>query len=113
MHGDLLRGASGDPQRHGGVVDAVLQAGCLVAGTQSAPQSPGRAGPFPPGPVKMWLPGRYPAAKCLQFTDDEARQPDGSPAGTRLGRSGELALDLGDDLGHGDHPGQQIDPAWA
>ena len=51
---------------------------------------------------------------CLQLTDDEGRQPDGSPAGTRLGRAGDqLAFDLGEDLGHGDRPGHQIDPAWA
>jgi hypothetical protein len=50
---------------------------------------------------------------CLQLTDDEGRQPDGSPAGVRLGWAGDqLALDLGEDLGHGDRPGQQIDPAW-
>jgi hypothetical protein len=50
----------------------------------------------------------------LQLTDDEGRQPDGSAAGTRLGRAGDqLALDLGEGVGHGDRPGQQIDPAWA
>jgi hypothetical protein len=51
---------------------------------------------------------------CLQLTDDEARQPNGSAAGARLGRAGDqFAFDLGEDLGHGDRPGQQIDPAWA
>jgi hypothetical protein len=51
---------------------------------------------------------------CLQLTDDEGRQPDDSPAGARLGRAGDQpALDLGEDLGHGDRPGRQIDPALA
>jgi hypothetical protein len=51
---------------------------------------------------------------CLQLMDDEGRQPDGSAAGARLGRAGDqLAFDLGEDLGHGDRPGQQINPAWA
>jgi hypothetical protein len=51
---------------------------------------------------------------CLQLTDDEGRRPDGPPAGARLGRVGDqLALDLGEDLGHGDRTGPQIDPAWA
>jgi hypothetical protein len=51
---------------------------------------------------------------CRQLTDDEGRQPDGSPAGTRLVRAGDqLAFDLGEDVGHGDRPGRQIDPAWA
>jgi hypothetical protein len=51
---------------------------------------------------------------CLQLTDDEARRPDGSPAGTHLGWAGDqLAFDLGEDLGHGDRPAQQIDPASA
>jgi hypothetical protein len=50
----------------------------------------------------------------LQVMDDEGRQPDGPPAGARLGRAGDqLTVDLGEDLGHGDRPGQQIDPAWA
>jgi hypothetical protein len=51
---------------------------------------------------------------CLQLTDDEGRQPDGSPAGARLGRAGDqLALDLGEGLGHGDRSGPQVDPALA
>ena len=51
---------------------------------------------------------------CLQLTDDEGRQPDGSPTGTRLGRAGDrLAFDLGEAFGHGDRPRQQIDAALA
>ncbi len=51
---------------------------------------------------------------CLQLTDDEGRQPDGSPAGTRLRRAGDqLAFDLGEGLSHGDRLGQQIDAALA
>jgi hypothetical protein len=50
----------------------------------------------------------------LQLMDDEGRQPDGPPAGACLGRAGDqLAFDLGEDLGHGDRPGRQIDPALA
>ena len=46
--------------------------------------------------------------------DDEGRQPDGPAAGVRLGRAGDrLAFDLGEALGHGDRPCQQIDAALA
>jgi hypothetical protein len=46
--------------------------------------------------VKTWLPGRSAAADMPPVTDDEGRQPDGSPAGVRLGRAGDqIALDLG------------------
>jgi hypothetical protein len=51
---------------------------------------------------------------CLQLMDEEGRQPDGPTAGARLGRTGDqLALDLGEDLGHGDRPGQLADPQAA
>jgi hypothetical protein len=59
--------------------------------------------------------GRTVACKmCLQLTDDEGQQANGPAAGARLGRTGDqLAFDLGEDLGHDDRSGQQIDPALA
>jgi hypothetical protein len=87
----------------------------LVAGTQKRARKLGtRSGP-PPGAVKTWLRGRCAAARCaLQLMDEEGRQPDGPTAGARLGRTGDqLALDLGEDLGHGDRPGQLADPQAA
>jgi hypothetical protein len=58
--------AGGDPQRHGGVAKVVdaqaLQAGCLAAGTKSAPEGPGPTA-APTGAVKMWLLGRSVAAR--------------------------------------------------
>ena len=86
----------------------------LVAGAQSAPESSGPAA-APTGGGEGVAAGPLRGGKmCLQLTDDEGRRPDGPTAGARLGRVGDqLALDLGEDLVHGDRPGQQIDPAWA
>jgi hypothetical protein len=86
-----------------------------VASTQMRARRPGTPQRPPTGGGEDVAAGPLRDGKvCLQLTDDEGRQPDGSPAGARLGRAGDqLALDLGEALGHGDPPGQQIDPAWA
>jgi hypothetical protein len=87
----------------------------LVAGTQKRARKPGTRSPLPTEGGEDVAAGPLRGGKvCLQLTDDEGRQPDGSPAGTRLGRAGDqLAFDLGEGLGHGDRLGQQIDAALA
>src|SRR5512133_2687788 len=119
-YGDLLgRRTGGDPQRHRGVAKVVdaqaLQAGCQGSRHPKArPKAPDPQRP-PTGGGEDVAAGPLCGGKmCLQLADDEGRQPDGPAAGTRLGRPGDqLAVDLGEDLGHGDRPGPQIDPAWA
>jgi hypothetical protein len=90
-HGDLLgRRAGGDPQRHGGVAKVVdaqaLQAGRLGRRHPKArpkarnPQRP------PTGSGEAVAAGPLRGGKMyLELMDDEGRQPDGPPAGVRLG----------------------------
>jgi hypothetical protein len=49
---------------------------------------------------------------CRRLPDDEGRHPDGPPARVLGGPAISLPLTR-EDLGHGDRPGLQIDPAWA
>jgi hypothetical protein len=92
-----------------------LQAGCLGSRNPNARPKARDPAAAPTGGGEDVAAGPLRDGKvCLQLKDDEGRQPDGSPAGARLARAGDqLAFDLGEALGHGDHPGQQIDPAWA
>jgi hypothetical protein len=88
----------------------------LLAGTQRrATRKPGTRSLPPTGGGEDVAAGPLRDGKvCLQLTDNEGRQPDGSPTGTRLGRAGDrLAFDLGEAFGHGDRPRQQIDAALA
>jgi hypothetical protein len=117
-HGDLLgRRAGGDPQRHGGVAKVVdaqaLQAGCPGSRHPKRARKPGTRSPLPTAGGEDVAAGRCPAARCAS----SSRTTNGSPTVRRRraswGAGDQLALDLGEDLGHGDRLGQQIVPARA
>ena len=88
------------------IVDVqALQVGCLGAGTQERARSSEPAATPTRGGKDMAAGPLRGGKMSLQLTDDEGRQPDGRRPGTVLGRAGDqLALDLGEDLGHGDRP---------
>ena len=115
-HSDLFRSrAGGDPQRHRRVpkvVDAqALKTGCLGGRDPEArPKAgdPQRSSDGCGEDVAVWAP--LCCEMRLELADDEGRQPDRSPAGSRLGRPEEqLSLHLRDDLRHGDRSSHQID----